>query len=710
MTVMGIKPDIQRISPFTLEFADAGTEHQFQEDIWQQRSRQNQVTAICWVLVVLFSLLTGGLSGMGWLDGVFAASNLLVGAGVLLASMRSRYYPGYDAMFALLVTALLLLAINVVIRRPESQSFSAAVFIAVPLILTVALSLRVHFVLLLVAVCLASYYWMLRRTSTEPETAGLLLLQAFTAAGVGLVIFRLIAISRRIEFRRLVLERELNARLTRAMDELSAAKESAESANRLKSEFLAHMSHDIRTPMNGVLGLAALLGKTGLDEKQRRYLAAIRESSSNLLGLLNNLLDISKIEAGKMELVPAPFQPAVFLENLEALLRPGAGEKGLAFSVRHDLPPEFWVSGDQARLQQVLLNLANNALKFTHKGSVGIVVAGRVEGGGAVLDFTVSDTGVGIASEHLGKIFDNYYQVGPRDTGEGAGLGLGIASRLVRAMGGDLRMESRPGEGTRVFFSIGLPLAQPLPQDAGEDGRLPANWRVLVAEDNRVNALVAEETIRGLGAAEVRVVPDGLAAVEACRREKMDLVVMDCAMPVMDGFAALAALRKDPATASVPVLALTAYAADSTREQCLAAGFDGFLAKPFSGAELLRAVSRIRPAVPAAPVDLDAALRQMGGKKEILEKALSMAREDVPVMREKMARHLGDKSWEALHLEAHAFKGLAASLHARAAAAAAAGLDEAARRADEKACRDAWTAAVPVWDAFQAALGTQPPR
>lgn len=707
---MGAPSDFYRISPFTLEFAEPAAEEGFQQEIWQSRSRQNRVTAICWVLVVLFSLVSGDRSGMGVLDVVFVVSNLVVAAGVLLASLRPRFDPAYDALFALLVAALLLLAVNVVIRRPETQTFSAAAFIAVPLVLTVALSLRMYFVLLLMAVCLASYYWMLRRIQVEPETGGLLILQAFTASGVGLVIYRLIAISRRGEFRRLTLERELNVKLTRAMEQLSAAKETAESANRLKSEFLAHMSHDIRTPMNGVLGLSALLDKTGLDAVQRRFLSAIRESASNLLGLLDNLLDLSKIEAGKMEFSSEPYQPSRLVGILGDLLRPVAEGKGLEWVVRCEGPCEVWVRGDRARMQQVLLNLANNAVKFTRQGRVELALVVARVSGGCLLVFRITDTGIGIAPEHREKIFENYYRVGVPDTGEGAGLGLGIAARLVSAMGGTLELDSVPGRGTTALFTVVQPETERPPEDGqAARVRLPAGWRVLVAEDNRVNALVAEEMIRGLGAAEVRVVGDGRAAVEACRGGAFDLVVMDCAMPIMDGYEALAELRKDPATAGIPVLALTAYASEDSRNRVRTAGFDGFLAKPFSESQFLDVVAEwfVRG---EAPFDRDGALRQMGGRRDLLERALRMAAEDIPELRQKMSEALEDGCWKDLHREAHALKGLASTLHATAARDAAGRLDTAAQSGDGAACRRIWEECLPVWNALERSLADQSPR
>jgi signal transduction histidine kinase/CheY-like chemotaxis protein len=707
---MGATPDNYRISPFTLEFVEAAAEDGFQQEIWQSRSGQNRVTAICWVLVVLFSLASGDRSGMDVLDAVFVAFNLIVAAGVLLASLRPRFDPAYDALFSLLVAALILLAVNVVIRRPETQSFSAAAFIAVPLVLTVALSLRMYFVLLLTAVCLTSYYWMLRRIQVEPETGGLLILQAFTASGVGLVIYRLIAISRRSEFRRLALERELNVKLTRAMEQLSAAKEAAESANRLKSEFLAHMSHDIRTPMNGVLGLSALLDKTGLDTAQRRFLSAIRESASNLLGLLDNLLDLSKIEAGKVDLTPSPYQPSQLVGTLGDLLRPVAEDKGLEWVVRCEGLGDIWVCGDRARMQQVLLNLANNAIKFTRRGRVELVLEVVRVSGGCALTFRITDTGIGIAPEHREKIFENYYRVGAPDTGEGAGLGLGIAARLVAAMGGKLDLESIPGQGTVAVFTVVQPeTVCPLETGKATPARLPAAWRVLVAEDNRVNAMVAEEMIRGLGAAEVRVVVDGRAAVEACRGSAFDLVVMDCAMPVMDGYEALAALRNDPATAWTPVLALTAYASEDSRRRVRAAGFDGFLAKPFSETQFLDAVAHLRVRKDGA-IDRDAALKQMGGRSDLLDRALTMAAEDVPALRRKMADALGEARWTDLHREAHALKGLASTLHAKACRDAAARMDAAAQSGDEAVCRRIWEECLPVWDAFERALAAYPPR
>jgi|GEM_PF-4367971 len=678
-----------RISALTLEFADPSVERQFQEELWPQRSRQNLITAVAWAVVVLGVLLSGGLGQFRGFDALFAMASLLVASGAVLASSRRHFDPVYDALFALLVAVLLLVAAGVSVRRPEIQTFSAAVFVAVPLILTLAVSLRIHLTVLLVALCLAAYYWMLRlATGLDPESRLTLLLQAFTAAGVGLVIYRLIAASRRIEFRRLAEERRLNARLQETLEALSRAKEGAEAANRAKSRFLARMSHDIRTPMNGVLGLAALLEQTPLEAGQRRYVAAICESAGSLLGLLQRLLDWARTDDAEAAPADAAFPPARDLETLGTLLAPSVQEKGLELRLQVDREARGWARGDAGKIQQITLNLASNAVKFTPSGAVTLELRRRpATPGRSCWTWGVEDTGPGVDAAERGRIFEPYTR-GARAAGEGAGLGLSIAATLARELGGTLACVDAPGGGARFEFSLELPDAPaPVPQPAAPPRGLPDNFDVLVAEDNRINALVALDMLRGLGARPRHALHGG-EAVEAVRRRVPDAVLMDCGMPEMDGFAALSAIRR--IAPSVPVIAVTACAGQEDRERCLAAGFDGFLAKPYTLAELAAVLAPSPDAGREEPAwDRDSALAQMGGAADVLSRALEMAREDIPAALRQMEVLEGSGRGVELAAEAHALQGMLRTLHAPRAAAAAAALQAAAREESRKDTADA---------------------
>jgi signal transduction histidine kinase/CheY-like chemotaxis protein len=685
-----------RISALTLEFADPAVEQAFQEELWPQRSRQNMLTATAWAVAVLAMLLGGGLERFQGFDALFALANVLVVGGVLLASSRRAYHPEYDALFALLVAVLLLVGAGVAVRRPETQSFTAAVFVAVPLILTLAISLRIHLTVLLVAVCLAAYFWMLRSaTGLEPESSLALLLQAFTAAGVGLVIHRLIAASRRVEYRRLAGERQLNAQLHQTLAELSRAKEAAEAANQAKSRFLARMSHDIRTPMNGVLGLAGILEQSPLNPVQRRHVEAIRESSSNLLGLLQGLLDWASADETHPAPAHMPFHPARELENVAALLAPTATSKNIHLEVETANAAGTWALGDPSRIQQITLNLASNAVKFTPSGGrVRLCLERGPVRAPATSDhpswtWTVEDTGPGVPEEERGRIFEPYVRGRSASGDEGAGLGLAIASSLARSLGGTLSCTPAPGQGARFTLRLELPdAAAPLPDPTPAPPVLPPGLDILLAEDNRINALVALDALRSLGVGNPRHAWNGREAVAEAVRCCPDAVLMDCGMPVMDGYAALAEIRRT--MPDLPVVAVTAAASADDRARCLEAGFNGFLAKPFTPASLAAVLAAVLPTAAAPTVwNREAARAQMADSESTLCRALEMAREDIPGALRRIGPLIGGNAALALE-ETHALKGMLRTLHASEAGEAVSALEACLRSGDAAAVQVAW--------------------
>ncbi|MCG2595673.1 PAS-domain containing protein [Ramlibacter sp. XY19] len=501
----------------------------------------------------------------------------------------------------------------------------------------------------------------------------------------------------------------------KADQELHAAKEAAEAANRAKTDFLDNVSHEIRTPLNGVLGLTRLLLAEPLSEQQRRYVHLADASAASLLELINDLLDLGKIEAGRMELEDAPFRLDELLQQLNELYRLRAGEKGLQFvlDVAPNVPSS--VSGDAGRLRQILNNLLSNAFKFTERGEFGLIV-GRPDGplGPDVVRFTVYDTGIGIPYDVQKKLFTRFAQA-ERSTSRkygGTGLGLAIVKQLSEQMGGSVLLQSEPGRG--ASFRCDLPLraadepvpnATPLPLRAAGAVR---STRILVAEDNPTNQVVVRGLLAQAGYRDVTLADDGQQAVDAAMAGDFDLVLMDCRMPVLDGYGATMQLRARGFTA--PIIALTANAAAGERERCLAHGMNDYLAKPIdagrlaqvlaewtvsASAEELAAAPAQEPAAPANPAR-QAALERLGGDEELLAAALGSFREHAPKVLQAaraafaagnqadLHRHLHSLSGSSGMVGAEQVRALAKQLEAEAQAgrlaAAGAGLEDLAER------------------------------
>lgn len=391
--------------------------------------------------------------------------------------------------------------------------------------------------------------------------------------------------------------------LLEAYEGLRQARDEAERANSAKSEFVAVISHEARTSLSGILGLAEVMSHGPLDEGQARNLAALVGAAQGMLSLLNDLLDLSKVEAGRLELETAEVRLEELLAEVAGLLAPEAEGKGLRlrWQLSGGVGP---VLGDPARMRQVMLNLVGNAVKFTEKGEVELLATGVRVAGGWRVTFQVRDTGVGIPEAQLLRIFEPFAQGGPgtsRHKG-GTGLGLAISSRLVARMGGQLQVASEVGVGSTFAFTLTLPAAatrQGL-QAPAEQGRRDAATghgtirRVLVAEDNQIMREVLEQQLRRLGVAEVRVAEDGGEVVGLLEAEPFDLVLMDLQMPTVDGLRAtrLIRAREKAVGGHTPIIAVTANAMQGERERCLAAGMDGYLTKPVRQDELAEALGR----------------------------------------------------------------------------------------------------------------------
>jgi signal transduction histidine kinase/CheY-like chemotaxis protein len=407
--------------------------------------------------------------------------------------------------------------------------------------------------------------------------------------------------------------------LEKEIAERREAQKLAEEASRAKSTFLANMSHEIRTPMNGVLGMAELLLSTGLSDHQRHLAEIIYRSGNTLLSLLNDILDFSKIEDRKLELQDLDFHLRETIKECVELFAPRAHCKGIdIFSrIAGDVPDRL--TGDPARLQQILNNLISNAIKFTESGEVLVLVScSEIEEKHVSVDFDVKDTGIGIPPESLASVFDAFYQVTDSSSRkfQGTGLGLSICKQLCEMMGGTIEVESEPGVGTTFRCRIGFrvaPNTRTAPQAGSEPPEIPMQCRdkastgiwVLVAEDNHTNQLLTAGMLQKLGIS-AGIASNGYQVLDVLQHNFFDLILMDCQMPDMDGYEAARRIRAkeqadgcasgvQKASSHIPIIAITAQGMSEDRERCLAAGMDDYLSKPLRLRQLAAILQRWLP-------------------------------------------------------------------------------------------------------------------
>jgi signal transduction histidine kinase/DNA-binding response OmpR family regulator len=481
--------------------------------------------------------------------------------------------------------------------------------------------------------------------------------------------------------------------LEEATHHLQQARKEAVAANEAKSTFLANMSHEIRTPFHGLMGMLSLLRETGLAPRQLEYLRTATESADHLLALLNDILDMSQLESGRMTLSPAPTDVRDMLREVEALMRPQASSKALALHIDAAPGVPEQVLMDATRVKQVLYNLLSNAIKFSDRGAVVLDVRTRErDGNGTSLDFVVTDTGQGMDEATQARLFNRFVQ---GDTSlqrrhGGSGLGLEISRNLARLMGGDITVRSKVGEGSTFTFrmpvvAVPTPLAKPSPTRTDNARTRPLH--VLVAEDHEINRQYMAALLSSMGH-QVHFAENGEDAVAALAKDdspRFDLVLMDLHMPQMDGFAATRAIRALPSAAcsTVPIVALTADAFEETRNRCVVTGMNGFLGKPVSPQELATVLRRLygtpaaetvlpgysgKPLLPSLPSEqavLDHNAITVSLQAMTPQQFTALARTFLDQAPETVARlHAAVRDAQTLELRvnAHAAKGAAANL------------------------------------------------
>ncbi len=399
---------------------------------------------------------------------------------------------------------------------------------------------------------------------------------------------------------------KLHIQLKRINEELISAKKAAETAAEAKSIFLANMSHEIRTPMNGIIGMVDILKKTPLNDEQKEYLQIVESSGENLLIIINDILDYSKIEAGRIELEHIPFKLHQEIRNVVKILQIQADRKKLPIYIEMDKEVPEYLLGDPVRLKQIIINLVNNAIKFTDKGEIRIKIEKQsVNGLQAHILFEISDTGIGISEEGRSRLFQSFSQGDKSTTRKfgGTGLGLAICKNLSEMMGGEIGVKSEEGKGSTFWFTVTLDTTdqETYEQDSSKEHvntrtkKSKTNLKILLAEDNLINQKVAMVNLSNLGH-QVEVANNGKEAVDKFKMKNFDLIFMDIQMPEMDGLEATKKIRdienSQNVVRKIPIIAMTANSMEGDREKCLQSGMDDYVSKPFKQNELVTIFSK----------------------------------------------------------------------------------------------------------------------
>lgn len=496
---------------------------------------------------------------------------------------------------------------------------------------------------------------------------------------------------------------EFSAKLQQREIDLRLAVQTAETASLAKSQFLANMSHELRTPMNAILGMLSLLQKTELSQQQLDYTAKTSGAAKLLLSILNDILDLSKAESGKMDLYNHEFHLDHLMSDISGILSNYIADKPIRLLIDIDKDVPRYLFGDPLRLQQILINLAGNAIKFTEQGSVVIAITHHATSAErANLTFRIKDTGIGIAPEHQEKIFAGFTQAEGSITRRfgGTGLGLAISKTLVELMGGQLSLKSELGCGSEFIFSIDIPqlsvadieifeLNQQLHTRESDQARLPS-LKILLVEDNLINQQIAVELLADEGA-NISVANNGqeaLAILQHNLREtnsaNIDVILMDLQMPIMDGFTATQKIRTELQLVNLPIIAMTANAMASDREACLKAGMNDHIGKPFDLQQLITVICEhigdnsqaTKPTTTAlntehhtdetkySDIDLADAITRMGGNHSFYVKILPLFRKLLAELPTQLTTLAATNDMATIIRELHSFKGLSATMGA----------------------------------------------